>query len=119
MTLADPTPAAGPDSALTLSDLCQQNITVLDDAGGLFYKQPDNSCMCGPPAGHPTEVRGKYNPCVRLAPERLWPALALEHSVPIHTETWFGGHLTFCQLLLWIALQGRPMGAGLSAYMWL
>lgn len=117
MTLADPAPAPGPDSALTLSDLCQQNITVLDDAGGLYYKQPDNSCMCGPPAGghmlHIEQSGLLATPVLDRHIECLWPALCLAYRVS-SSNTW--QTLALC----WFCcFAGEADGDWVSAYVWI
>ena len=56
VTVANPAPAANPSAALQLSDLCQQNISVLSDTGALYYRQPDNSCMCANSPTYPIRV---------------------------------------------------------------
>lgn len=46
VTLANPAPATSPTAVLHLRDLCQQNLTMVTEAGALYYRQPSDSCMC-------------------------------------------------------------------------
>lgn len=65
VTLANPVPATGPTAALHLHDLCQQNLTMVTEAGALYYRQPSESCMCVPALPMPghSACKGRVPAC--------------------------------------------------------